>query len=105
MKHAFQITLLITAILGSASVPAWADAKLSASPEWSGIQQILKNLGSANQAQLDVNFNRSILDILDMKGQIESREPLIKPAQTTTTLPAKRNDVVPRAPISERKSF
>jgi hypothetical protein len=87
MKMALLRTLLTTTFLTtlaciSAGQSAFADTGLPVSTEALDIQQILNNLGNINPIRGDAKSNESIMDIIEMKSQVESLRPMAQDAIT-----------------------
>jgi hypothetical protein len=86
------------------TLSAQADTRLPVSAEWSGMEQILSTMGNINASKGDAKTNQSILDILQMKEQVESQSPFnTKLLEASPKLHAAA-ERLPR-PASSRKTF
>lgn len=63
--------------------PAMADARLTMSPEISGIQNVMKVIRHVNLRHADAKSYQSILDIMDIKTQTEALNTRPQPVKAS----------------------
>lgn len=68
------------ALAGLTVSTAMAETRLPVSPELKGIDKILGVIGNINLAQVDQKANQSILDILEVKSEVNSSKASSKVA-------------------------